>query len=99
MAQQRPTIHFEDVPMDEARPMGRGPRMDPGLYQAFKAKIQSLDGTAARLTIPDGTSPATLQLLNVWPMQRLLGHDRLTTTKIYLNLSPEDIVREFREKW
>jgi integrase/recombinase XerD len=26
-------------------------------------------------------------------LQRLLGHDRLTTTEIYLNLSPEDVVR------
>jgi integrase/recombinase XerD len=32
-------------------------------------------------------------------LQRLLGHDRLTTTETYLNLSPEDVVREFREKW
>jgi len=32
-------------------------------------------------------------------LQRLLGHDRLTTTEIYLNLSPEDVVREFRDKW
>ena len=32
-------------------------------------------------------------------LQRLLGHDRLTTTEIYLNLSPEDVLREFREKW
>jgi integrase/recombinase XerD len=26
-------------------------------------------------------------------LQRLLGHDRLTTTEIYLNLSPEDVLR------
>jgi integrase/recombinase XerD len=32
-------------------------------------------------------------------LQRLMGHDRLTTTEIYLNLSPEEILREFREKW
>src|SRR6266576_848389 len=32
-------------------------------------------------------------------LQRLLGHDRLTTTEIYVNLSPEEVVREFREKW
>jgi integrase/recombinase XerD len=32
-------------------------------------------------------------------LQWLLGHDRLTTTEIYLNLSPEDVLREFREKW
>jgi integrase/recombinase XerD len=32
-------------------------------------------------------------------LQRLLGHDRLTTTEVYLNLSPEEVVREFRDKW
>ena len=32
-------------------------------------------------------------------LQSLLGHDRLTTTEIYLNLSPEDTIREFLEKW
>jgi integrase/recombinase XerD len=32
-------------------------------------------------------------------LQRLLGHDQLTTTEIYLNLSPEEVVREFRGKW
>jgi integrase/recombinase XerD len=31
-------------------------------------------------------------------LQRLLGHDRLTTTEIYLNLSPEEVVRELQEK-
>ncbi len=32
-------------------------------------------------------------------LQILLGHDRLTTTEIYLNLSPEDTIREFINKW
>jgi hypothetical protein len=32
-------------------------------------------------------------------LQRLLDHDRLTTTEVYLNLSPEEVVRAFREKW
>ena len=32
-------------------------------------------------------------------LQILLGHDRLTTTEIYLNLSPEDAIREFLNKW
>jgi integrase/recombinase XerD len=32
-------------------------------------------------------------------LQRLLGHDRLTTTEIYLNLSPEEAIREFHSKW
>jgi len=29
----------------------------------------------------------------------LLDHDRLTTTEIYLNLSAEDTIREFLNKW
>ncbi len=32
-------------------------------------------------------------------LQTLLGHDRLTTTELYLNLSPEDAIREFLNKW
>ena len=32
-------------------------------------------------------------------LQRALGHDNLETTQIYLNLSPEHVLAEFREKW
>jgi hypothetical protein len=61
MAQQPSPIHFEDIPLAQARRMGRGPRMDPALYQAFKEKIQSLDNSATRITLPEGTSPTTMK--------------------------------------
>ena len=32
-------------------------------------------------------------------LQAILGHDHLTTTEIYLNLSPEDVLAEFHAKW
>jgi len=32
-------------------------------------------------------------------LQTLLGHDRLITTELYSNLSPEDAIREFLNKW
>lgn len=32
-------------------------------------------------------------------LQKVLGHDHLTTTEIYLNMSPEDVLREYEEKW
>ena len=32
-------------------------------------------------------------------LQSLLSHDRLDTTEIYLNLYPEDAIREFLNKW
>jgi hypothetical protein len=61
MAQQPLTITFEDIPLAQARTMSRGPRMDPELYDALKGKIQLLDNTATRLTIPEGTSPSTMK--------------------------------------
>lgn len=32
-------------------------------------------------------------------LQRVLGHDNLSTTEIYLNLSPEEAINEFKRKW
>jgi hypothetical protein len=40
VAQQSPTIEFEDVPLDESR------RMNPDLSHALTAKIPSLGTTA-----------------------------------------------------
>lgn len=35
--------------------------MDPELYHALREKIQSLDNTATRLTIPESTSTTTMK--------------------------------------
>src|SRR4051812_47356190 len=61
MADPASPFHFEDIPVDEARRMGRGPRMDSELYHALRGKIQSLDTTAARLVLPEGTNPTTMK--------------------------------------
>jgi hypothetical protein len=61
MAQQAPPIQFEDIPLAQARTMGRGPRMAPELYHAFKEKIESLGNTATRVTLPEGTSPTSMK--------------------------------------
>jgi len=61
MADELPTFQFEDVPLDEARRMSRGPRMNPELYNALKQKIQSLDTTATRMPLPEGTNPTTMK--------------------------------------
>src|SRR6266567_3556826 len=42
---------------------------------------------------------AILKGLSLPSLQRLLGHDRLTTTEIYLNISPEEVIKEFQSKW
>jgi len=51
----------EDVPLDEARRMSRGPRIDPELYYALKENVQSLATIATRMPLPDGTSPTTMK--------------------------------------
>jgi integrase/recombinase XerD len=42
--------------------------------------------------------PAVQKGISLPSLQKLLGHDRLTTTEIYLNLSPEEAIREFQSK-
>ncbi len=47
--------------------------------------------TFATLALQKGISLATVQ--------KILGHDRLTTTSIYLNFTDEHVVDEFTRKW
>ena len=52
--------------------------------------------------MPSGTPLPSRQSRKASPyrrLQRLLGHDTLLTTEIYLNLSPEHVVEEFQQKW
>jgi integrase/recombinase XerD len=32
-------------------------------------------------------------------LQKVLGHDTLSTTEIYLNISPEEVIKEYQSKW
>ena len=36
--------------------------------------------------------------VSIASLKKLLGHDRLETTAIYLNISPEDALKEYRDK-
>jgi hypothetical protein len=53
MADSSSPIEFEDVPLEEARRMGRGPRMDPRLSHALKEKM-GVENYSCK--IPDGAS-------------------------------------------
>ena len=61
MADHPSPYQFEDIPLEEARRLGRGPRMDPQLYQALQTRMQSLTDQAVRMALPDGTSPSTMK--------------------------------------
>jgi hypothetical protein len=45
------SIHFEDIPLEDARRMGRGPRMEPMLYDTLSKKIQALSADAVRIRL------------------------------------------------
>jgi hypothetical protein len=57
MAEQHSPIRFEDVPLEEARRMGRGPRMEPLLYDTLKKKIQALSDDAVRIRLGPEITP------------------------------------------
>ncbi len=61
MAQETPPIRFEDIPLEEARRLSRGPRMNPYLYEAIKAKIQGLLDLAVRVSIPPDERATTMK--------------------------------------
>ena len=61
MADQAPSFQFEDVPLDEARRMGRGPRMEPMLYDTLRHKIQALSSEATRIHLGPEIRPERMK--------------------------------------
>ena len=61
MADHSSPIQFEDVPLDEARRMGRGPRMEPMLYETLRQKIQSLSSEAVRIHLGPEITPQRMK--------------------------------------
>jgi hypothetical protein len=61
MADQPPSFQFEDLPLDEARRMGRGPRMEPMLYDTLRHKIQSLSTEVTCIHLGPEISPERMQ--------------------------------------
>jgi hypothetical protein len=61
MADERFSIQFEDVPLDQARRMGRGPRMEPMLYETLRQKIQALSAAAVRIHLGPEITPQRMK--------------------------------------
>lgn len=81
-----------------------------GAFNMSVSKIQrTVRKLANRAKIPRKCSPHVLRHtfavtalqkgVSLAALQKILGHDNLQTTAIYLNLSSEEALREFREKW
>ncbi len=61
MADDRPAMEFEDIPLEEARRMGRGPRMEPLLYDTLRQKIQALSTEAIRIRLGPEIRPERMK--------------------------------------
>jgi hypothetical protein len=59
--EQSPSFQFEDMPLDEARRMGRGPRMEPMLYDTLRQKIRSLSTEATRIHLGPEITPQRMK--------------------------------------
>ena len=60
MAEQSP-LPCDDVPLEEARRLGRGPRMEPMLSDTLRQKIQSLSSDAVRLHLGPEITPQRMK--------------------------------------
>jgi hypothetical protein len=61
MADQAPSFQFEDVPLEDARRIGRGPRMEPMLYDTLRQKIQALSREATRIHLGPEIRPERMK--------------------------------------
>jgi hypothetical protein len=61
MADDSNGMEFEDIPLAEARRMGRGPRMEPLLYDTLRTKLQALSTDATRIHLGPEIQPARMK--------------------------------------
>jgi hypothetical protein len=61
MADQPSPFQFDDIPIDEARRLGRGPRMEPMLYDTLRQQIQTLSSEAVRIHLGPEITPTRMK--------------------------------------
>jgi hypothetical protein len=61
MAEPPSALQFEDMPLEEARRMGRSPRMEPMLYDTLRQKIEALSEQATRIHLGPEIRPERMK--------------------------------------
>jgi len=61
MAEQPPNVEFEEIPLEEARRMGRGPCMEHMLSDTLTKKIQALAADAVRVRLGPEIGPERMR--------------------------------------
>lgn len=81
------------------RPPGWTPRKLQRLVSRLAARAR-LTRTVTPHVLRHSFAVHCLRLgMSLRTIQELLGHENLSTTEIYLRLSPEDVLSEYRDKW
>jgi integrase/recombinase XerD len=84
-----------------------------GLYETLGVGVRTVQRLVKRIAnrakIPRNVTPhvgrhthavtALQRGISLASLQRMLGHDNIETTAVYLNISGEEAAREYREKW
>jgi hypothetical protein len=61
MAEKNVPYEFEEVPLEEARRMGRRLRMDPRIYVTLRQTLSALGNQAVRVHLDEKTPPNTMR--------------------------------------
>lgn len=78
-------------------------RLHPRTIQRFVARLARAAGLRRKVTPHvlrhTFAVEATRRGVSLAALQRALGHDHLSSTQVYQNLSAADVVEEFERKW
>ncbi len=76
-----------------------GPRQVQKIVKVIANKAQISKQVTPHILRHTFATLALQKNISLATVQKILGHDRLTTTSIYLNFTDEHVVEEFRRKW
>ena len=76
-----------------------GPRQVQKVVKKIANRAQIRQNVTPHVLRHTFATTALQKKLSLAAVQKILGHDRLTTTAIYLNLTDAHVVEEFQRKW
>jgi len=91
-----PPLLFEELPLLQARTLGRGPWLDPVLHQALREQMAALSTRAVRMRLPRGVNTQTMRarILRVArELQVPVTVRRVADGVIFWRSTPEDLAQ------
>ena len=76
-----------------------GPRQVQKIVKAIANRARLIQAVTPHILRHTFATLALQKGISLAAVQKILGHDRLATTAIYLNFTDAHVVEEFRDKW